>query len=277
MRTITRFAGVAGMLASFSFAVPASAATFFVANTGNDANSGNFNNPFRNIQAAVNVASDGDIILCIPPFSQTDQVIIPTIGLTINCPNGVLNPGQLPGITINGGAGNDTVTINGLDIVVQSGAGNGPAVQFNRGHKLIMEDLTLNGVGKGTGVLDRTSTDNSELIIRNSTVNGFNNGIVIDPRSAPGTHHVNLDRVDVLNNGTGILLDGGTTFLQNSKINSNNIGIDSNGNTLVLKDNTIFANGTGLNHLSSFSAGGNSFFNKGANFNNDSFSPVTTR
>jgi hypothetical protein len=278
MLAIARTFGVTALLTSLAFAAPASAAVIYVSTMGDDATGvGSPTNPYRSLQAAVGAAVDGDTISCDGPFSQADQVAIIGKSVTILCPNGVISPNDLPALLFNGG-GKDTVNVNGLGIVVGPGAGGGPVVRFDRGHKLTLNGVNLTGSGKGIGVLDRTSSSNSELIVRNSTIGGFDQGLFLEPRSTPGTHHINLDNITVHNNDSGIQLNGGTVFLQNSNISSNTVGVNNaGGGNLVLRNDIFFANQTGLQSPFTFTGGNNGFFNRGQDFDNDNFTDITIR
>jgi len=212
MRTAIPLTVLATALAcSFGTAPAIARARVFVASYGNDANTCTFGSPCKTFQQAVNVVDLGGEVTAID--SAGFGPINITKAVTITSPDGVEagivpNPGG-DAIHINVGP-NDKVSLHGL--VLDGAGGSGSGVYFaasttGSGILSIQDCVIRNFVGEGIYV----ATSGQSAYISNTTVSNISGGV---PVSAGvlivpiQTSHVTLNRVEIVGNDNGVLIDG---------------------------------------------------------------------
>jgi hypothetical protein len=204
MRNISLVLSLLGAMLVISLpGTPAQAQLFrtWVSGTGSDANSCDRTAPCATLAGAETKTSAGGEIAVLDPGSFGDLII--TQAITI------VNEGATAfdvDLRIAAGA-SDVVTLRGLKI---RGLDGFPAITFTSGAALHVENCQLTS-GTGGGIDFEPSGASqlfvSDTIVRDNTT-GTAQGIRIRPTGA-GTANVVLERVQVTNNGAGIVATAG--------------------------------------------------------------------
>ena len=209
-------------------AAPASAqnARSFVSGTGNGTACTRAA-PCATFQLAHAVTNAGGEINCLDAAEYGGLAI--TKSIAINCESaraGVTVPGGGFGISI-AGAASDIVHISGVD--VQTGTnGVGIAVSGNVVGELHLRNVSIrNSVGPGATGVAFNPNNVSQLVIKDSTISNFGDGIGVAP-NAPGAANVHLSRVRIENNANGVFANGA----------GSNIGININMQDSLITGNT---------------------------------------
>jgi hypothetical protein len=239
----------------------AQATRTWVSGVGDDANPCSRTAPCKTFAGAISKTAAGGEINCIDPggFGAV------TIGksLTILCDNteaGVLVSGT-NAIIVNLPLATDTVTLKGLDI---EGLGTGiNGITFIQQGTLHVQNVRIHGFrngGNGINFAPSTAGATSELFVQDTTVSDSGNsgttaGIAIRPTSSANAK-VTLNRVQVVNNSSGIIASAGGTgtvlgIVRDSNVSGNaNNGITSSSTganiNLMIDNVAVVGNGIAL-------------------------------
>jgi hypothetical protein len=291
-----RVAGAAGLLGLALVAVfapapaHAQATRTWVSGVGDDANPCSRTAPCKTFAGAISKTQAGGIINCIDPGGFGALTI--TKAITIDCTNtkaGVLAVGT-NGINISANAA-DAVTIRGVDI--EGGPGSGlVGINYIAGGTVHIERCRIFSFrsGNATGIrFPVPSGTVAELVVSDTTIvdsgTSTTNGGIVVTATGTATARVTLNRVQILNNATGLRVDGSgltaggnlNVVMRDSAANAstnsglhvlagatlvhtlfdnvmsvgNNTGLtaDGAGARALITRLTLFANQTGLNRL----------------------------
>lgn len=212
MKLISKLAALAGaalVMGVIGHAAPASAQAVrtWVSGVGDDANPCSRTAPCKTFAGAISKTAAGGEINCLDPGGFGAVTI--TKSITIACSGGIagIAASGTTGIIVNAGA-SDVVVIDGLYI---EGYGTGVhGIRFIAGAALVVRNTSIagfNNSGGGNGILFAPGAA-AELYVFDSTIadNGGNNGtgygsgIEVAP-TAGGSAKVVLRNVEIVNNG----------------------------------------------------------------------------
>jgi hypothetical protein len=255
-------------LTSLSFLLPslaqAQATRTWVSGVGDDANPCSRTAPCKTFAGAISKTAAGGEISALDPAGYGAVTI--TKSITISGDGtlaGILATGTT-GIVVNAGAG-DTVIVRNVSI---SGAGNVSSlkgIRFLAGGSLIVENSTIEGFPNGMGI-DMESTGN--LSVRNSRIMNVSAGL----RMLANGRAVLTD-VNIVDTNIGITTYTGNTTISRSVVSNNAwFGLVAEGGTLNAEEvmltgnnvavqsqtNAIFriSNSSLFNNFTSFGCGG---------------------
>ena len=233
MRHFTLLASAAciALTASPAFA---QATRTWVSGVGNDVNPCSRTAPCKTFAGALPKTAAGGEISVMDPGGFGGMTINKSISINGQWGGeaGVV-ASLITGFTINGP--NAVVNLRGLMI---EGAANGiNGVRFLQGSALHIQNCTIRGFNSssasaGNGVLIANSAGNPEIDITDSLIadngaGGVGSGIAVQPTGSGGAH-VSVTRTQVLNNLTGVSIDGDNST---GPINVSIIGSQVAGNT----------------------------------------------
>jgi hypothetical protein len=270
----------------------AQATRTWVSGVGDDANPCSRTAPCKTFAGAISKTAAGGIINCIDPGGFGALTI--TKAITIDCTNtkaGVLASGT-NGINISAPAA-DAVTLRGIDIEGSPGSGL-VGINYIAGGTVHVERCRIYSFRTGNAMGIRFSVPSGavgELVVSDTTIvdsgTGTTNGGIVVSAAGTATARVTLNRVQLLNNATGLRIDGSgltaggnlNVVVRDSATNaSTNAGIhilagatlvhalfdnvmsvgnstgllgDGAGVRALITRTTLFANSTGLNRLNS--------------------------
>src|SRR5215472_9996445 len=187
------------------FCTPTFSHTYVSAAGGSDGNSCGFGAPCRNFQRAHDQTNDEGVITVLDPGDYGLLTIRKSISI-VNDGGGeasILVSGGAVGITVNGGTGT-YVNLRGITI---QGVGKGTGLVFNTGFSLTMENCVVRNLTQDG--IDFQPSGNSNLSVSNTLVadNG-GVGILIAPTGS-GSVKAILSRVEAYNNSaSGIAVLG---------------------------------------------------------------------
>ncbi|RWC47447.1 MAG: right-handed parallel beta-helix repeat-containing protein [Mesorhizobium sp.] len=224
------------LLASVFLIAPASAQAprTWVSGVGDDVNPCSRTAPCKTFAGAISKTAAGGEINCIDPGGFGAVTI--TKAITIACEDveaGVSNS-STNGVIINAAA-TDIIVLRGLDIDSASATPGLNGIRFLAGAALHVEDCVIRGntgaAPNGAGILFSPS-GTAELYVHNSTINGNNDGIRVQPTGA-GVAKVMIDSSTIENNNlAGLKADGtsntggsNTTIVNSSASGNTNAGI----------------------------------------------------
>ncbi|HYG63794.1 MAG TPA: right-handed parallel beta-helix repeat-containing protein [Thermoanaerobaculia bacterium] len=246
----TVFALSALLLAGASVA-QAQASRTWVSGTGDDVNPCNRLAPCKTFAGAISKTAAGGQINVMDAGAFGAVTI--TKALTISAEGFFAGLTTSPGfnvIVVNAGP-NDVVVLRGLDIDLLNGGTN--AIRFLAGGTLVVEDCILkNGTAKG---IDFEPSGNSQLLVKNTTIVGFNNGanggaILIKPTGA-GTAKVALTDVRMTRSTYGLRAENGSMVAMRDSVASNNtnngvIALSTAGGALDVSIDNSLISGNGI-------------------------------
>lgn len=213
------------LAAALLFATPSAGAVIFVENLEDGAvGAGTMSDPYRDLQAAIDLASDGDVLRVLPGIYRADATGL-TEELCGNCENHRTTVQATAGFVVRGKA----LHLAGggpSDTILETGAGYG--VYFEDSHGSVVTGVTITG---GRRDPDGAATD-AGVVARRSTVTLANLEIVD-----------NTDRADDVVVGVGGVMgrEGAELFITNCVIRNN--GWDGvalyRGATAFIADNEI--------------------------------------
>ncbi|RWC27779.1 right-handed parallel beta-helix repeat-containing protein [Mesorhizobium sp.] len=224
------------LLASVFLIAPASAQAprTWVSGVGDDVNPCSRTAPCKTFAGAISKTAAGGEINCIDPGGFGAVTI--TKAITIACEDveaGVSNS-STNGVIINAAAA-DIIVLRGLDIDSASATPGLNGIRFLAGAALHVEDCVIRSntgaAPNGAGILFSPS-GTAELYVHNSTINGNNDGVRVQPTGA-GVAKVMIDSSAIENNNlAGLKADGtsntggSNTTIANSSVSGNtNAGI----------------------------------------------------
>lgn len=232
-----------------SGAAQAQASRTWVSGVGDDANPCSRTAPCKTFAGAISkTAAKGEISVLDPggygAVTITKSITISGTGTLA----GILSAGTT-GVIVNAGAA-DVVVLRDISI---EGFGTGlNGIRFLAGGALHVERVSISGtVGRG---IDFQPSGNSELFVRDSTIqrNG-NSGIAIEPGLA-GTALVTLDGVQVVQNQAGIRIKDRSNIMASRSVISGNVGsgvamvANTNAAQMALDHCTVSSNGSDGNN-----------------------------
>jgi hypothetical protein len=255
-RTIVGFSSllVATLLAAGSV-LGADGDKTYVAFFGNDAN--NCFTPAgacRTLQRAIDQTNPGGSIVLDPPLFNADTAII-NKPLTIHF-NGnqsdspiLTNPPNPTANLIISAGGNDTITIDGLNMNLLGADRNG--IQVNRGNLILRNSTIQNIEGNKSGIYHQPNF-NSFVLLSNNTINNTPISVTFIGRNGADIAGT-IDDTAFVKNGTGIRSIPGAgsnhdIVVRNSVFSGNTIGLQSSTNrsNIRIGNSTITGNTTGL-------------------------------
>lgn len=217
---------------------------------------------YTSIQAALNAASDGDIII-IGPGVYTQGIIGTGKRLT-------LQGAGANSTIINGTSTFNTVTIlsSGVvtitDVTIQNGRNAFGGGIMNEGYLVLVNAVVRDNVATqhGGGIW---SNGGSTLIIKNSTIEDnvssfFGGGIISYGTAIINNSTIKNNRSNALTGG-GIMASGSTPFILSNSTISGNKGVVGGGirvdnNSTILLSNTTISNNTATSQGGGISIGG---------------------
>jgi hypothetical protein len=248
--------------------VYAQATRTWVSGVGDDVNPCSRTAPCKTFAGAISKTAPGGEINCLDPGGFGAVTI--TKSITIDCTGtlgGVL-ASSTTGVIVNGAG----VIVSLRGISINGGPPNLPGVngiRFLQGSSLTVEDVIIfNFTGaapNGHGIRIEPGTSASVRIVnstirRNGVANVSGGGILIQPTGAGGSARVELDNVNVFDNGSfGVSVNttGNTgpstqVSIVNSNLSGNPTGLNvlspaaTTGITVALNDSVVFGNNTGI-------------------------------
>ena len=268
------------LLAFGAFATPALADAppkIFVASTGDDANSGARTAPKRSFQTAHDAVAAGGQIVVLDTAGYGPLNISKSVGIIVPPGvNGFVTQTKLASNGIFIDAGSDSVvTLRGL--VIEGPGNSGNAILADSVGTLVVEDTTVRNFSDGI-VLDPKMS--ARLIVRGGSIRNTHNGIAV----ADSANSVRIDAlvadVELTANHAAFFAwqvnQGSKLYVVSTRntISGNEIAFQNFGGTpeMVVDGSTIFGNGT------VFQMSGGSFFTRGNNtiYNNTNLGPTPT-
>ncbi|QND65106.1 right-handed parallel beta-helix repeat-containing protein [Mesorhizobium loti] len=227
------------LLASIFLIAPASAQAprTWVSGVGDDVNPCSRTAPCKTFAGAISKTAPGGEINCIDPGGFGAVTI--TKAITIACEDveaGVSNS-STNGVVINAAA-TDIIVLRGLDIDSASATPGLNGIRFLAGAALHVEDCVIRSntgaAPNGAGILFAPS-GTAELYVHNSTINGNNDGIRVQPTGA-GVAKVMIDGTALENNNlAGLKADGtGNSGGSNTTIANSSVSGNSNAGISIL-------------------------------------------
>ncbi|MEA2990444.1 MAG: hypothetical protein QOG83_3155, partial [Alphaproteobacteria bacterium] len=197
--------GTTSRNATLTVNAPGARKRTFVSANGSDGNICSHEEPCRTFAGALaKVAAQGEISVLNPAgygavtITKAISIVNDGVGSA-----GVLVLSGATGITVNAGA-DDAVNLRGLTI---EGAGVGQTgIQFNTGKSLTLENSVIRNL-TGSGVEFRANAASTLAMSNVLVASNGNAGIYVGP-SGSGSVVAVFNRVEALNNATGVLMDG---------------------------------------------------------------------
>jgi hypothetical protein len=227
----------------------------FVGGQGSDANPCTFVAPCRTFQHAHDTAAAKGEIDVLDPAGYGALNISKSISIQGHGFAGLAVPSGA-GITINAGA-SDVVNLRGL--LIDGSAGGTTGINFGAGASLNVQECAIRGFN-GPGIFF-SPNGAGELFVSNTVIsdNHGGAGIGLLP-SAAGTVTAVLDRVDMDNNGEGVLANGALStgsiavtiagsVISNNGANGGVSAFASSGQAttvIMVRDSTLSGNTVGL-------------------------------
>jgi hypothetical protein len=240
------FLAVIGLLAGFAAAAQAQATRTWISGVGDDANPCSRTAPCKTFQGTISKTAANGEINAIDPGGFGGVTITKTITIDVtNVLAGILVSGS-NGIIINDSGSNSiVVTIRGMDI---NGLGSGiSGIRIVSAKAVIVENTTIYGFTNG--ISDERSGGGS-LFVNNSTIrSNVTTGVNIATASTPATN-ATFENVRFVSNGTGLVVRAGNSaIIRNSFVSDNpTIGISVNdaGSELSIENCMITYNAFGV-------------------------------
>jgi hypothetical protein len=232
--------GLGAALSAVLLVLPAQAQRTYVANGGSNGGGCTFSTPCSSMTTAIFETQSGGTLSCLTDGDYGAAVTI-SVTMTIDCIGTTANVGPF---TIDGTG--ITVTIKNVTIYNR----NAPAISFNNGARLYLDNVTIDS--DTDGLLVQTSGP-STVVVSNSTFKNNAAGVLIKPQ-AGGSVSATFNGVTIANNSGGGLKTDTTNGLVSADISnstiSNNGGNGMNAvsgaggtNMLNLKNSVIARNG----------------------------------
>jgi hypothetical protein len=230
--------GLGAALSAVLLVLPAQAQRTYVANGGSNGGGCTFSTPCSSMTTAIFETQSGGTLSCLTDGDYGAAVTI-SVTMTIDCIGTTANVGPF---TIDGTG--ITVTIKNVTIYNR----NAPAISFNNGARLYLDNVTIDS--DTDGLLVQTAGP-STIVVSNSTFKNNTAGVLIKPQ-AGGSATATFNGVTITDNtGGGIKTDatnGAVSIdISNSTISNNGgNGINAvgatNQNVVSIKNSVIAKN-----------------------------------
>jgi len=245
---------LSALLLVFASVAQAQATRTWVSGVGDDTFPCSRTAPCKTFAGAIIKTAAGGEINVLDPGSYGAVTITKSISIRAEGQTaGILHTIGSNGIVVNAGA-NDEVVLSGLDI---EGAGTGASgIRFLAGGTLVVENCDLrSGASKG---IDFQPSGNSHLVVRNTTITNYNNGVnggaILVKPGAAGTADVSINNVEMTRNLYGVRVEDRSSVMVANSNASNNINngflviSTAAGSASMSLDHTVVAN-NGLNGI----------------------------
>jgi Right handed beta helix region len=231
--------GIGAALSVVLLVLPAHAQRTYVANGGSNGGGCTFSTPCSSMTTAVFETQSGGTLSCLNDGDYGAAVTI-TVTMTIDCIGTTANIGPF---TINGPG--ITVTIKNVSIYNR----NAPAISFNNGARLYLDNVTIDD---NTIALSVQAAEPTTVVVSNSTIKDNVSGVLLKPASG-GSVTATFDGVTIVNNTGGLRTDSTNGAVRvdvaNSTISNNTangivaIGGAGGNSMMTLKNDIIASNG----------------------------------
>jgi hypothetical protein len=227
-------------LSAVMLILPAQAQRTYVAAGGTNGGGCTFSTPCSSMTTAIAETQSGGTLSCLTDGNFSTAVTI-TVTMTIDC---VGTTAELGPFTINGSG----ITVTMKNVTIHDA--NAPAISFNNGARLYLDNVTMDGNTYGLMV---QPTGPSTVVVSNSTIKNNAAGVLLQPQSG-GSVTATFNGVTIAtNSGGGVKTDtinGPTSLDISNSIVSNNTGNGINAvsgaggtNMLNIKNSVIAGNG----------------------------------
>src|SRR5580704_10153842 len=231
--------GLGAALSAVLLVLPAQAQRTYVANGGSNGGGCTFSTPCSSMTTAIFETQSGGTLSCLTDGDYGAAVTI-SVTMTIDCIGTTANVGPF---TIDGTG--ITVTIKNVTIYNR----NAPAISFNNGARLYLDNVTIDD---NTIALSVQAAEPTTVVVSNSTIKDNVSGVLLKPASG-GSVTATFDGVTIVNNTGGLRTDSTNGAVRvdvaNSTISNNTangivaIGGAGGNSMMTLKNDIIASNG----------------------------------